>query len=91
MSWRRSTSQPGCSSLCLRRVSVHDALHQVDQAVQFFVREYGDRSGWAVQDGFGGGDGVAPAGSEGDELAAAVVGMGTTLDKAVLFELVDDK
>ena len=55
--------------------------------VQFFVREYGDCSGWAVQDGFGGGDGVASAGSEGDELAATVVGMVCTLNKPMLLSL----
>ena len=30
--------------------------------LQFFVREHRDCSGWAVQDGFGCSDGVAPPG-----------------------------
>ena len=85
------TTQRGCSSSYLRLVSVDDALHQVDQLLQFFVRECGDCRRWAEQDGFGGGDRVAPAGRKGNELAATVVGMGTTLDKVVLLELVDDE
>ena len=36
------TTQRGCSSSYLRLVSVDDALHQVDQLLQFFVRECGD-------------------------------------------------
>jgi hypothetical protein len=83
--------QPGWSSSSLRLVSVDDALHQVDQVVQFFAREHRDCSGWAVQDLFGGGDGVAPALSEGDELAATVVGMRTTLNKPTFLELVNDE
>ena len=76
---------------CLRLVSVDDTLHQVDQVTYLILCEYRDRCGRAVEDGFGGGDGGNPVGSEGDELAAAVVGMWTALDKPVLLELVDDE
>jgi hypothetical protein len=59
--------------------------------IELFLCKYGDCHGRAIQDGFGGGDGGEPAGSEGDELAAAVVRMWTTFDKPMLFELVDDE
>jgi hypothetical protein len=76
---------------CPRFVGVEEALQQGDQRLQLFVCECGERRGGVVQDGFGCSDGVKPAGSEEDELATAVVRMGTTLDKPVLFELVDDE
>ena len=65
-------------------------MHQVDQLLQLPVRECAHGRGRAVQDGFGGSDRVESGWRQCDELTAVVIGMGTTFDEPVLFELVND-
>ncbi len=61
------------------------------ELLQVFGVEGGQGWGWAQQDGVGSGDGDVAGGGERDQLAASVVGVGSTFDQAVGLELVDDE